>query len=90
MEPLEYPDGLDAIHPIHRRPIAGLRTVVENKREGMQDKDATSFDDLFYSIQTSLLFLHLRVENISDLSRSPISLNLDKLKYPFSNSYALL
>jgi hypothetical protein len=54
---LEYQHGQAAIHPKHSNLITALRTAVENG-EGMLDKDATSFDDLFDSLRLSLMFWH--------------------------------
>ena len=52
---LVYGSGNVAIHPKFNKLITALRTAVE-KGEGMLDKEATSYDDLFDSLRFSLLF----------------------------------
>jgi hypothetical protein len=54
---MEYRNGYVAIHPRYNKLITALRTAVENS-EGMLDKDATSFDDLFDAFRLSLQFWH--------------------------------
>ena len=54
---MEYRNGYVAIHPRYNKLITALRTAVENS-EGMLDKEATSFDDLFDSFRLSLMFWH--------------------------------
>ena len=56
-ELLEYQNGMVTIHPKFTKLITALRTAVENG-EGMLDKDAISFDDLFDSFRLSLIFRH--------------------------------
>jgi hypothetical protein len=57
-EMLEYHNGQVAIHPTkHDKLVIALRTAVENG-EGMLDKDATSYDDLFDAFRSSLMFWH--------------------------------
>jgi hypothetical protein len=54
-EMLEYNKGAVAIHPMYSKLINSLRTAVENG-EGILDKDATSYDDLFDAFRLSLMF----------------------------------
>jgi hypothetical protein len=55
---LKYHNGQVAIHPTkHDKLVIALRTAVENG-EGMLDKDATSYDDLFDAFRSSLMFWH--------------------------------
>jgi hypothetical protein len=48
-------NGQVAIHPRQYKLITALRTAVEND-EGMLDKEATSYDDLFDTFRMSLQF----------------------------------
>jgi hypothetical protein len=54
-ELVEYRDGYVTIHPKFTKLITALRTAVENG-EGMLDKEATSYDDLFDALRLSLQF----------------------------------
>ena len=54
-ELLEYKNGQVAIHPRFSKLITSLRTAVE-KGEGYLDKEATSYDDVYYSFRLSLQF----------------------------------
>jgi hypothetical protein len=50
---LEYKDGSIAINPTFHKLITSLRTAVENG-EGLLDKDATSYYDIFDAFRVSL------------------------------------
>jgi hypothetical protein len=52
---LEYNAGSIAINPRFDKLITSLRTAVENG-EGLLDKEATSYDDIFDAFRMSLLF----------------------------------
>jgi hypothetical protein len=52
---LEYKGGSIAINPKFYKLITSLRTAVENG-EGLLDKEATSFDDIFDASRMSLQF----------------------------------
>jgi hypothetical protein len=52
---LEYNGGLIAINTRFDKLITSLRTAVETG-EGLLDKEATSYDDIFDAIRMSLQF----------------------------------
>jgi hypothetical protein len=52
---LEYNSGSIAINPRFDKLITSLRTAVENG-EGLLDKEATSYDDIFDAFRMSLQF----------------------------------
>jgi hypothetical protein len=54
---LEYNGGSIAINPRFDKLITSLRTVLENG-EGLLDKEATSYDDIFEAFRMSLQFYH--------------------------------
>jgi hypothetical protein len=52
---LEYDGGSIAINPKFDKLITSLRTAVKNG-EGLLDKEATSYDDIFDAFRMSLQF----------------------------------
>jgi hypothetical protein len=52
---LEYNGGSIAINPKFDKLITSLRTAMENG-EGLLDKEATSYDDIFDALRMSLQF----------------------------------
>jgi hypothetical protein len=52
---LEYQNGQVGIHPKFTKLFTALR-IAEESEEGMFNKDATSFDDLFNRFRLSLKF----------------------------------
>ena len=52
---LEYNAGSIAINPRFEKLITSLRTAVENG-EGLLDKEATSYDDVFDAFRMALQF----------------------------------
>jgi uncharacterized membrane protein YgaE (UPF0421/DUF939 family) len=52
---LQYKDGSMAINPTFDKLITSLRTAVESG-EGLLDKEATSYDDVFDAFRMSLQF----------------------------------
>jgi hypothetical protein len=52
---LEYKGDSIAINPTTDKLITSLRTAVENG-EGLLDKEATSYDDIFDAFRMSLQF----------------------------------
>jgi hypothetical protein len=52
---LEYNVGSITINPRFDKLTTSLRTAVENG-EGLLDKEATSYDDIFDALRMSLLF----------------------------------
>ncbi|MGH9977925.1 MAG: hypothetical protein ACRD8Z_19130 [Nitrososphaeraceae archaeon] len=56
-ELLGYQNGYMSINPRLNKLIISLRTAVE-KREGVPDKEATSYDDLLDAFRMPLKFWH--------------------------------
>jgi hypothetical protein len=52
---MEYRNGLVAINPRFDKLITSLRTAAENG-EGLLDKEATSYDDIFDASRMALQF----------------------------------
>ena len=58
---LEYSNGNVPIHPRFSKLITALRTAVDN--DGVLDKEATSYNDIFDAFRLALKFYHFEERN---------------------------